>query len=171
MFYILFTSFNYLHFQINFFPVSTLPAFLCCTPYSIRSGHKAELLLFSSLAMENTRSHNILTDYSPAELQSQAGASCTTAISRYLTAEQEVRTVVSSASIESKTMRHLFQAHAARQKQLHSSHHSSEEEPTRWMFFHFPQWVHKMLIRIILLIIAEIHTISMLYPKSSSSGV
>lgn len=74
MFYILFTSFNYLHFQINFFPASTLPAFLCCTPYSIRSGHKAELLLFSSLAMENTRSHNILTDYSPAELQSQAGA-------------------------------------------------------------------------------------------------
>lgn len=59
---------------MNFFPVSTLLAFLCCTPNSIKSGHKAELLLFSSLEMENIRSHKTLTDYSPAELQSQAGA-------------------------------------------------------------------------------------------------
>lgn len=141
---------------MNLFPVSTLLAFLCCTAYSGRRGHKTELSVFSSLAMEKIRSWipwQITAEQNPSH---KLRPSCTIAIYRYLTAKQEPTTVVSkespaSPSTESKTMRHLFQAHAARQKQLHSSHHSSEQEPVRWMFLHFPQWVHKMFIRIILL--------------------
>lgn len=59
---------------MNLFPVSTLRAFLCCTAYNIRRSHKAELLVFISLAMENIQGHNTLTGYSPAEPQSQAEA-------------------------------------------------------------------------------------------------
>lgn len=85
--------------------------------------------------------------------------SCATAIYRYIIAKQEFTVVVHSASPASASCKHQEQNNETFVPSSHSKAKTTAQQPLFfWMeankmilFLHFPQWVQKMFVRIILL--------------------
>lgn len=144
-----------------FSSVSTLFAFSYCTAYSVRRGHKADILLFSFLATEKGEKKNATTWQVTAQQNPnhKLRPSCATAIYRYIIAKQEFTVVVHSASPASASCKHQEQNNETFVPSSHSKAKTTAQQPLFfWMeankmilFLHFPQWVQKMFVRIILL--------------------
>lgn len=156
----LFTSSNYLHFHMNFFPLF-LPYLLFLTAQLTAlegvTKQNCYLARWQWKKEKNATTWQVTAQQNPSH---KLGPSCTTAIYRYTIAKQEVTAVVGSANPASASCKYWEQNNEILVPSSRSKAKTTAQQPPFFwteaskmilVFFHFPQWVHKMFIRIILL--------------------